>query len=155
MDYLAAIEHAQTIGQELLTAQRSDLTQLMSMMQKFLGSLSADRENNLRNGLSTNLYTLRHENLELLPDFHLRSGEVVRIGQYPVSGTSSVDIYEGLYLGREKVAIEVVRAMDSNETTLRRFRRECLLWKDIWNVDKGMHIRPFYGYCLEDGPLPY
>jgi hypothetical protein len=57
--------------------------------------------NNLRtankqhNGLSSNLYDLQFKTHELLPDFNLRSGEVIRIGQFPVSGTSAMDIYKG------------------------------------------------------------
>jgi hypothetical protein len=48
---------------------------------------TADR---LHNGLSSNLYELQLQSRELLPDFHLRSGEVTRIGQFPISGTSAM-----------------------------------------------------------------
>ncbi|KAJ7086680.1 kinase-like domain-containing protein [Mycena epipterygia] len=154
IDYLAEIQNSQTITSDALQEQGSNIRELMSMMQQLLGenARSADR---MHNGLSSNLYELQFKSRELLPDFHLRSGEVVRIGQFPISGTSAMDIYEGLYLQREKVAIKVVRAVNSNEQSLRRFLRECEIWKNLWKIDQGRHVLPFYGFCQEDGPFPY
>ncbi|KAJ7699876.1 kinase-like domain-containing protein [Mycena rosella] len=153
MDFLAAIENSQTITNDALQSQTVDIKHLMGMMQQLLGenARTADR---VHNGLSSNLYELQFQSHELLPDFNLRSGEVVRMGQFPISGTSAMDIYEGLYLGREKVAIKVVRAVNSDEHSLRRLTRECEIWKDLWKIDQGKHVLPFYGFCQEDGPFP-
>lgn len=70
-------------------------------------------------GIASNLYSLQVETGSLLPNFHLKSGEVRRLGQFPVSGTAAMDIHEGIYLEREKVAMKVVRAVHSNEHSLR------------------------------------
>ncbi|KAF7336848.1 TKL/TKL-ccin protein kinase [Mycena venus] len=63
---------------------------------------------NEHNGLPSNLYDLQLKSSDLVSDFHFRFNEVVRIAIFP-----------GLYLGREKVAIKIVRAVSSNENSLR------------------------------------
>ncbi|KAJ7765638.1 kinase-like domain-containing protein [Mycena metata] len=153
LEFLAAIQNAHIIVQELLVAQRSDVTQLVSMMQKLLGENSINRDGPLHRGLSVNLFRLKHE---VLTNYHLHPGEVVRISDFPSPGsTMALDIYEGLYLASEKVEIKVVRALQSSEDSLRRFRRQCEVWAVVWEVDQGKHILPFYGSCHNDGPFPY
>ncbi|KAJ7833647.1 kinase-like domain-containing protein [Mycena olivaceomarginata] len=150
--YLVDIENSQQIINDAFKSEK--IQQMMSMMQQLMAS-DIHPSNQQHNGLSSNLYDLQLKSRELLPDFNLRSGEVIRIGQFPVSGTATMDIYEGLYLGREKVAIKVVRAVNANEHSLRRFNRECDIWKKLWKIDQGQHVLPFYGFCQEDGPFPY
>ncbi|KAG2151038.1 kinase-like protein [Suillus bovinus] len=85
----------------------------------------------------------------------LEVSEVRRIGQYPVKGTGSADIWEGYYLNKERVAIKILRAVHCGPQTLRRFKREAEIWKLMWEADHGEHILPFYGFCQNDGPFPY
>jgi hypothetical protein len=69
----------------------------------------------IQQGLSLNLYQLQKQSSELLPNRNLSSGEVKRIGEFPVAGTATMDIYEGLYLGKEKVSMKAIRAMKADE----------------------------------------
>ncbi|KAF5369906.1 hypothetical protein D9758_001233 [Tetrapyrgos nigripes] len=154
VEYLSEIQNANEMLQLTMNDQTGLLTKMMEMMQLTMSENkhTADRTHN---GLSSNLYQLQLQSNEILPDLHLNSGEVTRIGQFPVSGTAAMDIYEGLYLQREKVAIKVVRAVNSNEHSLRRFMREVKVWAEIWKVDRGRYVLPFYGFCQNDGPFPY
>jgi hypothetical protein len=45
-------------------------------------------------GLQSNLYQVQMDSKTLLPEFNLKRGEVTRIGQFPVSGSASMDIWE-------------------------------------------------------------
>ena len=70
-------------------------------------------------GISTNLWQFQRQSGELLPDLHLRSGEVKRVKEQPIKSTNMMDIYEGLYLGNEKVVIKYLRVIEANENSLR------------------------------------
>lgn len=157
IEWMSEIQHTQTIAAEAQKENTVMLRDIMSKLQTLMGetgenNFTADRRHN---GLSSNLYQVQFQSGELLPNFHLNSGEVVRIGQFPVSGTAAMDIYEGLYLQHEKVAIKIVRAVNANDQSLRRFKREANIWAEIWQRDRGRHILPFYGFCQTDGPFPY
>ena len=73
----------------------------------------------MHEGLSTNLYHFQSQFQELLPDFYLQSGEVKKVGDVAVRGTASLDIYEGIYLGRERVDIKAIRTMKFDEQSKR------------------------------------
>jgi len=78
-----------------------------------------NRNDRIHNSLQSNLYHITLQSGELLPDFNLKRGEVQRIGHFPVGGSAAMDIWEGLYLQREKVAIKVIRAVNSDPKSLR------------------------------------
>ncbi|KAH7904259.1 hypothetical protein BJ138DRAFT_1119574 [Hygrophoropsis aurantiaca] len=85
---------------------------------------------------------------------NLERGEIRRLGQYPVGGNDDMDIWEGMYLDKEKVVIKILRAVHCNPRSLNRFKREVDIWKRVWEVDCGMHTLPLYGLCQNDGPFP-
>lgn len=70
--------------------------------------------NRVHSGLSSNLYKLQEASGGLLPNMKLEAGEVTRLGRFPVKGTPTMDVYEGIYLGHRKVAIKVVRAVTAS-----------------------------------------
>ncbi|KAJ7682057.1 kinase-like domain-containing protein [Mycena polygramma] len=154
LEYLTNIQNSQDILIDAVQSQADTIQQMMSMMQQLGNSITAGSRNHA--GLSSNLYDLQCQSRLLLPDLHLKHGEVVRIGQFPLRGTPTMDLYEGIYLGHEKVAIKIVRVVDAaNKNSLRCFQREAEIWQGLWKVDQGKHVLPFYGFCLEDGfPFP-
>ncbi|KAG0705465.1 kinase-like domain-containing protein [Suillus ampliporus] len=149
--YLGDIRNQQELIAVAQMQQAADLHQIMTMMQKNLpGQVpTTDR------GMESNLYHIQHSSHSLLPNMNLKRGEVKRIGQYAVKGTGSADIWEGYYLNEEKVAIKILRAVHCDPQTLRRFKREVDIWKRVWEVDRGVNVLPFYGFCQNDGPFPY
>ncbi|KIJ70260.1 hypothetical protein HYDPIDRAFT_23387 [Hydnomerulius pinastri MD-312] len=151
MHYLSDIKNTQDIIAMSQYQQAADIKTIMAMMQQNLSSVA----NNTTQGLGHNLYRLQKSSGKLLANMHLQRGEVRRIGQYPVSGTGSMDIWEGSYLNEEKVAIKILRAVHSSPKTLQRFKREVDIWNRVWEIDQGRHILPLYGFCQDDGPFPY
>lgn len=105
--------------------------------------------------LGSNLYNIQMRTETLLPNVDLKHGEVRRIGNHPVGGSPAFDIWEGEYLGREKVAIKVIRGVEVTPKVRERFLREVGIWRKIWEEDRGEYILPFYGACHDDGPYPY
>ncbi|KAJ7817425.1 kinase-like domain-containing protein [Mycena leptocephala] len=150
LGFLAEIQNSRIIAEEILGV----FFVLVSPIRTLLGE-SLIHGDGFHSGLSADLDgPLERENDQFLHEFQLRRGEVVRVGIMAVSASGSYETYEGLYLDNEKVAVKVVRAMHF-DSSLREFRRECANWKAVWEVDQGKHVLPFYGYCQEDGPLPY
>jgi len=153
ISYLAEISNSQDITHAVTVEGFAEIRAFMSNMQQALSETPPGHRTNA--GLQSNLYQVQMDTKTLLPEFHLKRGEVTRIGQFPVSGSASMDIWEGLYLGREKVAVKVIRAVTSDPQSLKRFKREVKVWGDIWKIDGGRHVLPFYGFCQSDGPYPY
>ncbi|KAH8830184.1 kinase-like domain-containing protein [Flagelloscypha sp. PMI_526] len=153
MGYLSDIGNSSQLSQAASQENNAMLQQMMAMMQQMMGQNAAERSRT-HHGLSTNLWHLQKK-IGHLADFHLKNGEVQKKGEYPITGGAAMDVYEGMFLDEEKVAIKVVRSIDNSQKSLRRFEREVKIWSQIWNADKGNHILPFYGYCLTEGPYPW
>ncbi|KZT20757.1 kinase-like protein [Neolentinus lepideus HHB14362 ss-1] len=153
MEWLAEISHGQAIMNDQLTQNTQLLQQLAFMMQSGLADYQVGDVRH--NGLQSNLYQITAKKGGLLPELELRRGEVRRLGQFPTGGSAAMDIWEGLYLGHEKVALKVVRAVNAGPKSQERFLREIKLWNEVWKNDGGKYILPFYGFCQIDGPFPY
>ncbi|KAG6837924.1 hypothetical protein H0H93_008318 [Arthromyces matolae] len=151
---LSEIQVAQDIANSKLDANLELTRQMMSMMQNLMAENKKTAQNT-HNGLSKNLWQLQSQSGELMPELHLKSGEVRKIGNQPMRWTSIVDIYEGIYLETEKVYIKSLRMVDASEHSLRRFKREVKIWSEVWRKDRGEFILPFYGFSQDDGPFPY
>lgn len=158
--YLADIQNLTTIVAEVQQEQLEKLDQQNRMMQDMMklmqDKLSTVPQRDQRHlGIQRNLHHLQIKSGGLLPNLELRAGEVRRIGRNAVGGSAAMDIWEGIYLDEEKVAIKVIRAVHTSERNVIRFRREMEVWSKLWDVDRGQHILPFYGWCQTDGPYPY
>jgi len=98
------------------------------------------------------LHTQRkfHVNLPIT----LLDGECQKVGTRAVAGSGMYDIFEGLYLGEEKVALKNIRGVilsdDQKEKATRRFERQA----EIWSKLQHEHILPLYGMCKVEG-APY
>ncbi|KDQ64686.1 hypothetical protein JAAARDRAFT_28325 [Jaapia argillacea MUCL 33604] len=153
IEYLADIKHKQEMMDDTLLKNSVMLQDIMKMMQNAL--VNFDEGDFHHSGLSMNLLSLQRKAGTLLPDLELAKGEVRRIGSFPVGGSAAMDIWEGMYLDEEKVAIKVLRAVNSTDKSRIRFVRERAIWAAVYKVDQGKLILPFYGFCNNDGPYPY
>ncbi|KIY73433.1 kinase-like protein [Cylindrobasidium torrendii FP15055 ss-10] len=131
------------------------LRQLMTMLQEHMYKNQQDSER-AHMDLSNNLFKIQEESRELLPNMHFKSGEVRKLTSLPTRGTPSMDIYEGLYLGNQKVALKMLRMVNTDDKSLRRFKREAKIWKEVYAKDGGKYILPFYGFGQNDQePYPF
>ncbi|GLB33605.1 putative TKL TKL-ccin protein kinase [Lyophyllum shimeji] len=151
---LSEIKIGQDIVINMLGENLGNTRQLMKMMQDLMAENKRLAER-AHTGISKNLWQLQAQSGELMPELHLKSGEVKRISEQPIRWTNIVDIYEGVYLESEKVYIKALRVVDANEDSLRRFKREVKIWAEVWKRDRGEFILPFYGFAQNDGPFPY
>jgi hypothetical protein len=121
--------------------------------------------------MAKNLYRLLQLSNLVPPECQLDSGEIEWSGEVPIDGgNKNVDMYKGLYLQSEDVRIKVIRSVNmKDENTVKvclpdaesylardskspqRIRREVELWSEIYAVDKGKHVIPFYGFYSPDG----
>ncbi|KAF8839137.1 kinase-like protein [Paxillus ammoniavirescens] len=149
--YLSDIENTQSIITMTNEKQSNDIKTIMAIMQHNLSGTA----NNNTEGLGTNLYYLQESIGRLLPKMHLQHGEARRVDLHPVKATGPIDIWEGLYLNKKKVAIKSLRTVRSTPQSLQRFVREAEVWNKVWEIDKERYILPIYGFCQTDGSFPY
>ena len=120
-----------------------------------------------RKRMAKNLYELLRLSNLVPPECQLDSGEVEWSGEV-IEGGKNVDMYKGRYLQSQDVRIKVIRSVNmKDEKTvevcfqlwsqacgskyLQRIRREVQLWAEIFRMDQGKHVVPFYGFFTPDG----
>lgn len=124
-----------------------------------------------RKRMAKNLYKLLQLSSLVPPECQLGSGEIEWSGEVPIEGgNKNVDMYKGLYLESEDVRIKVIRTVNMKDDNtvkvclpgaefypacgskcFQRIRREVELWSEIYAIDKGEHVIPFYGFYSPDG----
>jgi len=80
------------------------------------------------------MYDVQRESRQLLPNLDLRAGEVRRLGSYPVGGSPAFDIWEGMYLDREKCAIKVIRGINNSPNAQRVSEHFFMIM--VWYIDR-------------------
>ena len=86
-----------------------------------LGGLKKDSTE--YSGLQRSLYNVQKRSGQLPPGIELKAGEARRIGEFPVGGSAAFDIWEGMWLGRDKVALKTMRGVQGVTPTTRKVRQ--------------------------------
>ncbi|CUA74960.1 Rap guanine nucleotide exchange factor [Rhizoctonia solani] len=127
--------------EDLSTAvgMRDDVPKLMQTIQEELKDEEPGTEEYqaLRGGLDT-----LHVKTGILPPLTDLTGQVTKLGEHPVAEGGTADIYEGRWVGDEKVMLKAIRHVESG-SAIRRFEHEV----DIWRRLEHKNILRFYGIC--------
>ncbi|KAF8520465.1 kinase-like protein [Hysterangium stoloniferum] len=135
---------------DLSSTNQSQISSLMQIIQDFLA-----KDSQVYSELERSLHAVQRGSGRLPPAIALEAKEGRRVGSHPVGGNAAFDIWEGVWLKREKVALKTIRSIDVSPDTINRFTRQAEIWKKIWERDQGHYIVPFYGVGYDDGPYPY
>ncbi|KDQ18601.1 hypothetical protein BOTBODRAFT_52570 [Botryobasidium botryosum FD-172 SS1] len=92
-----------------------------------------------------------------LPDVNLGRAECQRVEETPSIRAKNHDIYEGLWMGDQKVALKQYRDVGANNDTDRRsvINKRIARQVTIWSQLRHEHIIALYGVCTDDGTYPY
>ncbi|GLB35197.1 putative protein tyrosine kinase [Lyophyllum shimeji] len=89
-----------------------------------------------------------HQLTGIPPSVKVLNGEVVKIGDLAIAGGTYSDIWQGIWLGKKKVALKALRNIKAADPKARkRFEHEVKVWADLHND----HILPFYGIVTDQG----
>ncbi|KAB5596481.1 Rap guanine nucleotide exchange factor [Ceratobasidium theobromae] len=104
---------------------RDDVPALMQTIQEELKDEQPDTDTYiaLRGGLDT-----LHTKTGILPPLTNLSGQVTKLSEHPVAEGGMADIYEGRWVGDEKVMLKAIRHVES-ESAIKRFRHEVDIWR--------------------------
>ncbi|KDQ18580.1 hypothetical protein BOTBODRAFT_171398 [Botryobasidium botryosum FD-172 SS1] len=94
--------------------------------------------------------------IEEPPDVDPHAHYCEKVGRNPVIVATNNDIYEGRWMGSEKVALKIVRLLtneeeDKKQRIIERLPAEVKIWAEL----RSQYIAPLYATCTDDGPYPY
>ncbi|KAF8675030.1 kinase-like protein [Rhizoctonia solani] len=138
---LTMLENQEELREDmgLLLVNMEKFTDVMKTFQLELrahpaGSLTHDN-------ISRGLLGMQQASGQLPPIAFLEGHECKIVSQAPIAGSTVYDVYEGLWLGEEKVAVKILRSSKASEGNVRRFHRQV----NIWHRMKSKYILRFYG----------
>ncbi|GJJ07439.1 hypothetical protein Clacol_001641 [Clathrus columnatus] len=138
---------------QIVTHSKNQIEALLRLLQTELRSFQLDSP--AYRNIQESLYSVHKRSGELPPEVNLAGGEARRVSRFPRAGNATFDIWEGLWLGHEKVAMKTLRGVRVSPETRKRYLREIEVWRKIWAKDGGRYILPLYGVSFDDSPFPY
>ncbi|CCM02903.1 uncharacterized protein FIBRA_05017 [Fibroporia radiculosa] len=113
-----------------------ELGQLLLSRNSNHNVLSAQERERYSNGL-----VQLHQLTGIPPTIKRLDGEVIKEGELPVERGSHSEVWRGIWLGGEVVALKVLQGVA-------RFINEIKIWEQL----RHHHIQPLYGILLDMGP---
>lgn len=144
---LTMLENQEELKQDMgiLLINMEKFTDVMKTFQLELRSHPVDSPSHAN--ISRGLLGMQQASGELPPIAFLEGHECKLVGTAPIAGSTVYDVYEGLWLGEEKVAVKVLRSSKASENNVKRFHRQV----NIWHRMKSKYILRFYGVASFTG----
>ncbi|KAG9075803.1 hypothetical protein FRC06_009880, partial [Ceratobasidium sp. 370] len=138
---LSLLENQEDLKEDmgLLLVNIEKFTEIMKTFQLELRSHPPGSSSHMN--ISRGLLGMQQASGELPPIAFLEGHECRLTGNAPIAGSTVYDVYEGLWLGEEKVAVKVLRSSKASENNVKRFHRQV----NIWHRMKSKYILRFYG----------
>ncbi|KAI5124038.1 hypothetical protein M0805_003867 [Coniferiporia weirii] len=126
---------------DVLALNASDPNAVQNIMQTIQEELQQqiaqpDQQRDLQQGL----YEI-HRQTQFLPPMIDLTGQVEKVSKYAVAFGAYNDVFTGLWLGEEKVALKFARALNHTAKARKRFHKEVEIWRDLQHP----HISRLYG----------
>ncbi|KAJ1301944.1 hypothetical protein OPQ81_000783 [Rhizoctonia solani] len=144
---LTMLENQEELREDmgLLLVNMEKFTEVMKTFQLELRSHPAG--SSTHSNISRGLLGMQQASGQLPPIPFLEGHECRIVSQAPIAGSTVYDVYEGLWLGEEKVAVKALRSSKASEGNMRRFHRQV----NIWHRMKSKYILRFYGVASVTG----
>ncbi|KDQ16965.1 hypothetical protein BOTBODRAFT_144306 [Botryobasidium botryosum FD-172 SS1] len=93
-----------------------------------------------------------------MANINLGEAECEKVSIHPVERGERYDVFEGKWMGSQKVALKLLRALSGDDGKRRQEKLERLNKQvKIWSLLRNEYVCPIYGLCTSepDGPYPY